>query len=62
MPMLIEPDSAIDWMTIRQICDAACRELVRANPNDPKAGRIDLYRLVTLDGKSRHVRIKLTIA
>lgn len=61
MPMLIEPDSAVDWFTVKQLCEAACRELVNANPNDPKAGRIDLYRLVRVDGKSRHIRIKLTV-
>lgn len=61
MPLLIEPDSAIDWFTVKQLCEAAGRELVNANPNDPKRGRIDLYRSTYVDGRLVHVRVKLTI-
>jgi hypothetical protein len=62
MPKIIEPDSAVDWYTTAQLCNAAVVDLYEANPNDPKAGRIDLYREVKLpDGRRGCMRIKLTV-
>jgi hypothetical protein len=59
---IIEPDSAVDWLTVRQLAEGAAAELIAANPFDPKAHRIDLYRHVVLGGRTYFVRIKLTIA
>ena len=60
MPLLIEPDSAIDWFTVKQLCEAAGREIIAAAPNDPGARRIDLFRHVEVDGRAVTVRVKLT--
>lgn len=62
MPKIIEPESALDWMTVFQLCDGAAKELVRANPNEPHHGRIDLFREAIVDGRRYCVRIKLTLA
>lgn len=61
MSKIIEPDSALDWFTLKQLCDSAARELVEADPIDPKSRRIDLYRRVLFDGRAYFVRVKLTI-
>lgn len=49
-------------MTVFQLCDGAAKELVRANPNEPHHGRIDLFREAIVDGRRYCVRIKLTLA
>lgn len=61
MPKVVEPDSALDWYTVGQLCESAGADLVIANPNDPKLGRIDLYRRILVNGKPYCVRVKLTI-
>jgi hypothetical protein len=61
MGRTVIPDSALDWMTVRQICQSAAADLMRANPIRPENGRIDLYRVVTVDGRTLTVRMKLTI-
>jgi hypothetical protein len=48
-------------MTVRQICQSAAADLIRTNPIRPENGRIDLYRVVTVDGRTLTVRMKLTI-
>lgn len=61
MGKTVIPDSALDWMTVRQICHSAAADLIRANPIRPEKGRIDLYRIVTVGGQTLTVRLKLTI-
>jgi hypothetical protein len=61
MPKIIDPDSAVDWFTVRQLCETAAAELVAAHPLEPMRGRIDLYRPVEIRGRKYCVRVKLTI-
>ena len=61
MPKIIEPDSALDWFTVRQLCESATADLVAAYPHEPMLGRIDLYREVEHLGRRYMVRLKLTI-
>ena len=61
MPQIIEPDSALDWLTVYQLCKSAAHELVEANPLEPHRGRIDLFREAIVDGRRYCVRIKLTL-
>lgn len=60
MPKIVEPDSALDWFTLGQLCEAAGREIIAAAPNDPSSRRIDLFRQVNVDGREVTVRVKLT--
>jgi hypothetical protein len=60
MPKIVEPDSALDWYTLGQLCEAAGREIIAAAPNDPVTRRIDLFRDVNVDGRRITVRVKLT--
>jgi hypothetical protein len=57
----IRPNCALDWFTLRQLCEAATAELVLANPVDPAHGRIDLYREVDHMGRRYLVRMKITL-
>lgn len=61
MSRFIRPNSALDWFTMRQLCEAATAELVMANPADPSHGRVDLYREVNHMGRRYLVRMKITI-
>lgn len=61
MPKIIEPDSALDWFTLRQLCEAATVDLVKANPHEPMLGRVDLYRPVEHEGRRYMMRVKLTL-
>ena len=61
MSKFIRPNSALDWFTMRQICEEACDKLIEANPRDPTRGRIDFYREVDHMGKRYLVRMKVTI-
>ena len=60
MPKIVEPDSALDWFTLGQLCEASAREIMAAAPNDPISRRIDLFRDVEVDGRRMTVRVKLT--
>jgi hypothetical protein len=61
VPKFIRPNSALDWFTVRQVCEEACEKLVEANPQEPTRGRIDFYREVDLNGRRYLVRLKVTI-
>lgn len=58
----VEPDSALDWMTVRQLCESAGSELLEAHPDNPRLGRIDLFREVDVGGRRLVVRCKLTLS
>lgn len=61
MPLLIEPGSQSDLMTIRDACEKMAEALLDARPFDPLGRRIDLRRYVERNGRRVRVRIKFTI-
>jgi hypothetical protein len=62
LPTFIEPDSALDWHTIGQLCEKAAKDIITEAPNDPVSRRIDLFRPCEVQGRKVTVRIKLTVA
>lgn len=61
MPLLIEPGTKADEMSLGDACEAMAAALLDAQPFDPLGRRIDLRRYVDRGGRRMRVRIKFTI-
>ena len=60
-PVTVAPESAADRLTLGEMCEQIAQALIEAHPNDPKRGRVDVYREVYLPSWSTIVRVKFTL-
>ena len=60
MAKMIFPGDEVDMLRVGELVTSAADQLAAADA-DPRKHRIDLYRIVEVNGKTMVVRLKLTV-